>query len=322
MTRTGPAGALLLATLALSSGCASLIYGAGYRVGIPFLYREAELPLAQMRLDVPYLDSDGDGDAVSDKHRLDLFLPSAGDPWPLMIFVHGGGWTSGDRAYEPGGYDVYRNIGRFFAARGVGVAVISYRLQPAVSWREQVDDVRAALRWAHANARRLGADPESLFLAGHSAGAHLASYVALDENGLGTSGVSPSSLCGLIPVSGAALDLTDARTWELGEDRGYYEERFRDGDDGDGWLLAASPAHLARGSAPPSLILYGGDEPATLKRQSEVLYRALREAGAASELAEVPGQGHQRIVLTLSREDRSSAPAILEFIRARHCGGG
>ena len=297
--------------LTLETGCGSTLVSVAYGIGMPFVYREAELPPEQIELNVPYRDGDGDwdGDAggVADKHRLDLFRPagltgsigstgstgstaSAETGWPILVFVHGGGWTSGDRALTVGGRDVYGNIGRFFAARGVGVAVISYRLQPEVSWREQLDDVGAALRWVHTHAEGVGADPNAIFLSGHSAGAHLATYVVLDEERLEALGVPPSSLCGLILVSGAAFDLTDARTWELGASRAYYEEPFRGADPSDGWLREASPVRFARPSSPPALILYAGAESEALKRQSQVLHEALVAAGGSSRLLVVPGE--------------------------------
>ena len=306
--------------LTVATGCASAVVDLATGVAMPFLYREAELPPEQIELDVPYWD--GDAREVGDKHRLDFFRPAASAEagWPILVFVHGGGWTTGDRALTVSGRDVYRNIGRFFAARGVGVAVISYRLQPQASWREQLDDVGAALRWVYAHAERIGADPNAIFLSGHSAGAHLATYVVLDEERLEALGVPPSSLCGLILVSGAAFDLTDARTWELGASRSYYEERFRGADPSDRWLHDASPVRFARQSSPPALILYAGSESEELKRQSQVLHEALVAAGGSSRLLRVPGEGHQRILLTLSRADKVATPAMLDFIHSRECG--
>ena len=69
----------------------------------------------------------------SARHTLDLYRP-ASSSWPVIIFVHGGNWDNGDKNYRAGGADIYANIGRFFASRGIGVAVINYRLQPAVAW--------------------------------------------------------------------------------------------------------------------------------------------------------------------------------------------
>src|SRR5439155_18980367 len=81
--------------------------------------------------------------SADEKHRLDLFLPH-GTNWPILIFIHGGGLTSGDKALRVSGADVYGNIGRFYASQGIGVAVINYRLQPKVTWREQAEDVAHA----------------------------------------------------------------------------------------------------------------------------------------------------------------------------------
>ena len=156
---------------------------------------------------------------------------------------------------------------------------------------------------------------QAVFLAGHSAGAQLAAHVALDPARLDGAGV-----CGLIPVSGAALDLTDAETWTLGASRSYYEERFRNGDPGDAWLREASPARFARGDAPPTLVLYAGGEWPELKRQAQVFHQGLVAAGARSRLVQVPGLDHNRIVLALSRPDQAAAPVILAFIDDTDCG--
>ena len=295
---------LLVAAVASlgSAGCAPVT-----AIGVKILYRRAALPEAQVRRDICYL---APGECAGDARTLDLYLPQGRD-WPLILFVHGGGWDSGDKQLRVGGADVYANIGRFYAAHGIGVAVINYRLQPATDWRGQVRDVEKAARWAQANVSTFGGRPGALFLMGHSAGAHLGAYVALLR-----AGVDPLRVQGVISVSGAGLDLTDARTYELGEDVRYYERRFRGRDSTEGWKAAASPVRLVRAGAPPFLILYAGGEKAGLQRQAQVLKAALTHAGVENELLVVPGESHSRMVLTLSRDDRTSAPAVLRFIRA------
>ena len=138
------------------------------------------------------------------------------------MFVHGGNWDSGDKNYRPGGADVYANIDRFDAARGLGVAGDNSRLQPAVTGPLQVDDVRVAMAWVRGNIERSGGQPDRIFLMGHSAGAHLASLAALTT--------ADSGIRGVIAVSGATLDLADEQTYQLGADREYYRTRFQ-GDD-------------------------------------------------------------------------------------------
>ena len=284
------------------AGCTQIAYG----IAIPFLYVDAELPEALILRDVAYRDDPG---ADPHKHRLDLFLPSTRERvtgWPLLVFVHGGGWTSGDKGLRAGGADVYGNIGRFFAAHGVGAAVISYRLQPDVGWRDQVDDVEHAVAWLRAHLAVRGGDPRAIFLSGHSAGAQLASWAALAP------GEPP--VCGLIAISGAGFDLADEQTYALGASRDYYAERFARGSPDDAWIENASVVRLARPELPPALILYAADDPRALQRQAHVLDEALRAQGTESQVIVVPGQTHSSIVLTLSRGDRTAAPAMLEFI--------
>ncbi|MBK7973045.1 MAG: alpha/beta hydrolase [Deltaproteobacteria bacterium] len=307
------AGTLLVMTrlwLLVASGCSDLVY----RFGIPLFYEEAELPASQVLLDLPYR-TDAGADPV--KHRLDLFLPTPAEaPAPVLVFVHGGGWRVGDKSYAPGGHDVYGNIGRYFASRGVATAVIGYRLMPRVRLEEQIDDVAHAVAWLHREVARYGLDPDRLFLAGHSAGAQLATWVALDPGRLAGVGVPERSIRGLVAVSGAAYDVADEETYRLGGDPEYYAERFRNGHADDAWKSAASPIRFARADAPPALIFYADGESEALKHQARLLTDALTRAGASARLVAVPAGSHERIVLTLSRDDRVAGPAMLAFIRS------
>lgn len=179
-----------ITTVALIAGC-SLVT----RAGVGLFYERADLPTAQIVRDICYTTAPP---CDTPKHTLDLYRPAA-TGWPVVIFVHGGNWDSGDKNYRAGGADVYANIGRFYATHGIGVAVINYRLQPTVTEASQVDDVRAALAWVRANIERHGGQPERIFLMGHSAGTQLSTLAALTTADAGIRGV--------IAVSGAALDV-------------------------------------------------------------------------------------------------------------------
>jgi acetyl esterase/lipase len=296
--------ALALAT----SACTAVVY----RIGIPLLYRQADLPAERIVHDLRYWDGP---DADPEKNLRDLYRPK-GTGWPVLVFIHGGGWTSGDKGLRAGGADIYGNIGRFYASRGIGVAVISYRLQPTVAWPEQLTDVARAVAWIHANVARYGGDPDTIILSGHSAGGQFAARVALDPTPLAALGVDRQVVKGLVSVSGAGLDLTDAETWRLGQPRGYYERRFRNGDTTDDWMREASPVRFVDPDSPPGLVIYAEGDSPELRRQGQVLDHALRAAGVQSEIAVVPGSSHTRIILTLSRGDTVSARAILAFVAA------
>ena len=303
---------LLLGLVAVASiGCQSTIE----RTGVLFLYRDAPLPVTQARLDLAYRT---DRTADPEKHRLDLFLPGPSErDWPTLVFVHGGGWTHGDRAQVAGGVEVMRNIGRHFATQGVAAAVLSYRLQPSVTWREQLEDVAAALRFVREHVASEGGNPDALYLSGHSAGSWLAARVGFDASLLQAAGVPPSSICGLALVSGAAYDLADQQTYDVGANRDYFVERFDDGSSD--WERAGSVVPLLRSSLPPTLILYGSLESRALRRQSELLYEQLQASEAPVSKLELGWQTHQTIVLTLSREDKLAVPAILDLMQTAAC---
>ncbi len=295
---------ILLLGLTMFGGCAAV-----ERVGMSFLYKKAPLPASQVRRDLSYFPG-----SANLKHRLDLFLPAA-KSWPVLVFVYGGGWENGDKALRIGGEDVYGNIGRFFAAHGIGVAVINYRLQPEVTWRQQVADVADAVAWVNNHLASDGGEPARIFRGGPSAGGHLASFVALNREVAARHGVP--RLAGVICVSGAGLDMADEETYRLGNRVAYYEKLFDEGGKNPAWMRTASPVTFVTKDAPPFLILYAEGDSAALRRQAQHFHDVLDRRGVRNRVVVVPGESHTRIVLTLSRDDKTAGPAMLEFLGAR-----
>jgi acetyl esterase/lipase len=294
----------LLLVITVLGGCLTV-----RRVWMKFLYRKASLPEAQIARDIVYKPG-----STLPKHRLDLFQPGS-KHWPVLVFVHGGNWTSGDKSLRAGGEDVYGNIGRFYAGQGIGVAVINYRLQPDVSWKEQVSDVADAVAWVKEHVGSYGGDSSRIFLAGHSAGGHLVSFATLSRALASQHGLP--HIAGVICVSGAGLDMSDAETYRLGERVSYYGQRFSEGGANPDWQRNASPATCASPGAPPFLIMFAEGDSASLRRQARHFHDVLDERGVRNRVVVVPGESHARIVLTLSRADKTAGPAILDFIKAR-----
>ena len=112
------------------------------------------------------------------KNLLDLYAPRRGGLWPMLVFVHGGGWDSGDRRE-------YGFVGRALAARGFLVACADYRVFPEVVYPAFVEDLAAAASWLAAHAAQDGGDPQRLVLVGHSAGAYNAVAFALQPGRYG-----------------------------------------------------------------------------------------------------------------------------------------
>ncbi len=306
-------GLVVLALLLASASCAPLQF-----VGVRLFYKRAPLPESQILRDISYDPATG-----SPKQRLDLYLPAPGSrPWPAVVFIHGGSWTSGDRSLEVGGADVYGNIGRFLAQHGYGTAVISYRLIPDVDWPTQAEDVGKAIKWMHENAPQYGALDSALdgalVLMGHSSGAQLAARAVLDPQLLSRAGVPASAIRGLIAVSGAGYDMTDEETYRLGAEPAFYAARFQRGVNEGDWRAAGSVLPLLGTAAkpPPALVIYAGGETKALQRQSQLLVEALTRAGETPTVIVAPGLSHTRIVPTLSRDDRAAGAAVLAFLRS------
>ena len=276
------------------------------RLGVSVLAERAGLSDAQVQRDISY-HVDGGAD-----RSLDLFVSNTPNA-PVLIFVHGGGWDNGRKDLRVGSLDVYGNIGRYYASQGVTTAVINYRLQPKVRWREQAADVAESVIWATKNIARFGGNPQRIFLMGHSAGAHLASMVTLNQALQRSAGIAPCDIDGVISVSGAALDLTSES-----DDLPYYERRFGPRSDRAEWT-AASPATHADPADPAALIIYAGGESTGLQRQSQVFKAALDRAGSSAQLLPIEGESHTRMVLVLSHPDKAAVAAVLQFLRDSEC---
>lgn len=297
----------LLASMLLQ-GCAPV-----YWLGIKLFYDKAPAPPA-VQLDVPY-----DPAAPDDpKRQLDLYFPGGRDV-PIVVFVHGGGWAWGDRTQKFGGADVYRNIGRFLAAHGIGAAVIGYRLIWPMDWREQVGDVARAVAWVQSHAAEHGGSPARVFLMGHSAGAQLAARVATDPAWLDAAKGDAAGICGVVAVSGAGYDLGDIDTYRDGFDPLYFAERFGHSRLDGSWWRDASVTPWLDGGDPPFLVVSATGEARGLRRQSSLFHEQLQRAGVRSTFVTVKGSSHERIILELSRDDKTAGPAILAFLRDTSC---
>jgi acetyl esterase/lipase len=212
---------------------------------------------------------------------LDVHRPVATqDAAPLVVFFYGGSWQNGSRAR-------YAFAGRALAARGVVAVVPDYRLYPVAGFPDFMHDAARAVAWAHANARALGADPARIFLMGHSAGAQIAALLATDPRYLQAHGLAPSSLAGVIGVSGP-YDVRPEGYPELEALFGPREE----------WPQAR-PVNFVDRSDPPFLLLHGADDGTVWPSHSELMAQRLREAGVPVRVVLYPGAGHVRPLLAM-----------------------
>lgn len=292
--------------LALFAGCST--------IGIALFYKKATLPESQIVRDIQYSDLPG-ADPIM--NRLDLYLPEGKD-WPVMVFVHGGSWSEGDKDLKVGGADVYGNIGRYFASQGIGTAIISYRLMPNVDWRTQVIDVARATGWVYRHVRKYHGNPKNIFLVGHSAGAQIASRVALDSSVLNVMGLSPRLVCGVVAISGAGYNFLNEEIYQFGKDEGLYQTLFNKEELSGSFRRKISPIFFAKRSSPPFLILYAARDQKEIKHSSQNLSSWLNKVGARSQLYSIPKESHKSTILAMSR---AKSPSVLMtvFIKTMDC---
>ncbi|BCB76976.1 alpha/beta hydrolase [Phytohabitans flavus] len=226
---------------------------------------------------------------------LDLHVPAGEGPWPLVVWVHGGGWRTGDRRTLP---STYAELG-FFARmrrRGYAVASVDYRLSAEARFPAQLHDVKAAIRWLRANAADLALDADRVALWGESAGGHLVALAGLTadapdpfvEGEVGLTGVS-SAVHAVVNWYGVAdlvgLDRKDPESPEallLGGQPGHLPEL----------AALASPAEHAHAEAPPFLCVHGVADKVVPYSQSEHLAAVLHAYGTRCDLRPVPGADH------------------------------
>jgi arylformamidase len=248
------------------------------------------------------------GSANGDRRRsLDLYLPApSGNKPPLMIFVHGGFWLLSDDEYRIGPY-----VAEALTRAGVAVALIRYRLAPAAPHPAQAEDVAAALALLMREAQRYGYDPSRIFLAGHSAGGHLATLVALDPSYLGKHNLNPKSLAGVVSFSGL-YDL--APKWNVTDNQKSATAKTF-GTDAN-VLKRASPITYVRADAPLFLLLGAQNDFPGFPIDARYFYEAMRRAGHRRiERWLAPERDHFTL-MRLDEADNEARMLLLDFLKA------
>lgn len=109
--------------------------------------------------------------------NMDIYYPlGTNGPAPVAVYVHGSGWTSGDKARGEGVRDISELV-----ARGYMVAAVNYRLAPRYKFPAQIEDVKCAIRFLRANAERYHLHPEKIGAWGGSAGGHLVALLGVTD---------------------------------------------------------------------------------------------------------------------------------------------
>jgi acetyl esterase/lipase len=227
------------------------------------------------------------------ERQLDVYIPDIPNmaPRPLVVFWYGGRWSFGDKAD-------YLFVGSALAQLGCVAVLPNYRHYPQVKMAGFMDDAAQAALWAAAHAERYGADPNRLYLMGHSAGAHMAALLTLDARYFAATGRSTPRIAGIMGLSGP-YDFLPLREPDV-QDMFGPPELYTD----------SQPINFVRADAPPTLLVHGLQDATVAPKNSRNLATALSALGVPVTLKLYHGVMHADTVAALSRPARGRAPTL------------
>ncbi|MEO6608524.1 MAG: alpha/beta hydrolase [Aestuariivirga sp.] len=248
----------------------------------------------RVKSDVPF--------GPDDRQKLDIYAPATGTgPWPVVVFVYGGSWNSGNK--EP-----YAFVGRALAAQGFLTIIPNYRLHPKSPFPSFIKDTALALDWATRHAGLYGGDQNNIFAAGHSAGAYNLALAVLDKSNLAELNTDTSVLRGVVTLSGP-FDFLPLDTKVSIDTFGAVPD-----------LATTQPINYVRADAPPFLILHGSADTTVRPRNATSLFEKLKSVGADVSLKIYPDIGHIGMITAFARPFRyrvSSLADTVAFFKAR-----
>ncbi|MSP49837.1 MAG: alpha/beta hydrolase [Alphaproteobacteria bacterium] len=211
--------------------------------------------------------------------RVDLYLPESESlrDLPVLIFLHGGGWSNGYKEWMGYMAPAFTDLPAIFVS-------VSYRLLPDIRFPANLDDTIAALAWVHKYIAGYGGDPGRLFVGGHSAGGHLAALATLRRDLLAKAGVPIEAIRACLPVSGSFK-------FEIGELEARGKAMLAKPEDAP----VASPITYVAGNRVPFYIVWGDQDLEHVLKTGMPMVDALKAAGSSVEHQVFPGFDHFQI---------------------------
>ena len=268
----------------------------------------ATVALAQeVKLNIPY------SDPAVERHVLDIYAPKEAKNLPVVFWIHGGGWQTGDKSSV-------QEKPKAFVQRGCVFVSTNYRLLPNVEMETIFRDVAKSLGWVHKHIAEYGGDPNRIFVMGHSAGAQLAALMCIDDRYLKAEGVPFSALKGCVPVDGdtydvpAIIETAETRRRVHGQPQAKVGHREKFGNDPAKHRDYSAVTHVAKGKGiPPFLIMYVANHPDN-SAQAQRLLTVLKEAEIAASAYGGRETSHTKINADLGLADDPGTKAVYEFM--------
>ena len=244
------------------------------------------------------------------RNRADVFTPQTGaaHPRPVLLFVHGGGFTGGARKLSPDS-PFYDNVGLWAVRNGYVGVTMSYRLAPQNRWPAGPEDIGRAVEWLQRTIGAKGGDPAQIFLMGHSAGAtHVAGYVSHPQFGPG----AQLGIRAAIIISGT-FDValgnapTDEQSFVEREATYFIEDPSHESEQSSVPGLLTTPT--------PLLIVNAEYDPEYFLRRTTALKAVLDRARRTERFVVLPGESHMSDVFSINSVDETLTREVNRFIR-------
>jgi arylformamidase len=242
-------------------------------------------------------------------NMLNVYMPKKGSNSPMIVWVHGGSLMYGDK-------DNVLYKAEYFTSRGYVFISINYRLTPEVKHPVNAQDVADALAWLHENATHYSADPEKIFVIGHSAGAQLAALVSIDQKYLEKAGSNLSILDGVVLLDGAGYDISQLMKNSNTKMKEWYTDAF--GKTKKDWDQA-SPVNFIRpdNNIPPFMIAYADDQEPS-EKQAIGLSKKLSEANVKNKVFHYEKKSSASINKELGKETDKPTEDVYRFLQEIH----
>ncbi len=252
-------------------------------------------------------------DPSEERQVLDIFAPDGAKNLPVVFWIHGGGWQTGDKSDVQIKPQVFNDLGCVFVST-------NYRLLPKVDMEVLIQDVAMSLAWVHGNIEQHGGDPARIFVMGHSAGAQLAALLCTDERYLKAQGVPFEVLRGCVPVDGDTYDLpaiiatAELRQTVHGLPLPQFGHRVKFGNDPEKHIRFSAVVHIAKGkNIPPFLILHVAGHPDTTA-QAKRLGAVLAAADIPVRVFGASETTHNKLNQDLGKSDDLATQELFKFL--------
>ena len=239
------------------------------------------------------------------RHLLDVFAAPGGQPRPVVMFVHGGGFAAGDKGAADAPF--HNNVGAWAVRSGFVGVNMTYRLAPGSPWPAGAQDVAAALRWVHARIAMHGGDPQRIVVIGQSAGAaHVSGFLA----GHGIDAQEAPAVAGAVLLSG----IYEPDAFHPNPIQDAYYGSNRGADTRHSAVLALA------GTEVPCLFTISEFDPPLFQRQLAAVFAArVALTGHCPRVLWQQGHNHFSTSMQIGGPHDTLGEPLAAFVR-HHCG--